>query len=94
MQYTWDMLNDEKIPIGMPVSAYTSDGYVAIVYGRGPFFLLTLRDRLGKEIFDQFLSNYTQRFEWAVATSADFEQEAEQTCGCDLTSLFDEWVNP
>jgi hypothetical protein len=94
MQYTWDMLNDENIPIGMPVSAYTSDSYVAIVYGRGPFFLLALRDRMGQETFDRFMSNYTKSYEWAVATTADFKQVAEQTCTCDLTPLFDEWVNP
>ena len=94
MQYTWDTLNDENIPIGLPVSAYTSDGYVAIVYGRGPFFLLALRDQMGQETFDKFICDYTQRFEWAVATTADFKQVAEQTCACDLTELFDEWVNP
>jgi len=94
MQYTWDMLNDKNIPIGLPVSAYTSDGYVAIIYGRGPFFLLALRDRMGQETFDRFISDYTQRYEWAVATTADFKQVAEQTCACDLTLLFDEWVNP
>jgi hypothetical protein len=94
MQFAWDMLNDENIPIGLPVSAYTSDGYVAIVYGRGPLFLLALRDQMGQETFDRFLRDYTQHHEWAVATTADFKQTAEQTCACDLTPLFDEWVNP
>ena len=94
MQYTWDMLNDENIPIGLPVSAYTSEGYVAIVYGRGPFFLLALRNQIGQETFDRFISNYTQRFEWGIATTTDFKEVAEQTCACDLTPLFDEWVNP
>jgi hypothetical protein len=94
MQSTWDMLNDEMIPIGLPVSEYTSDEYVAIVYGRGPFFLLALRDRMGQQTFDRFMNAYTQRYKWAIATTADFKQVAEQTCTCDLTSLFDEWVNP
>ena len=94
MQFTWDMLNDEKIPIGLPVSGYTSTGYEAIVYGRGPFFLLALRDRMGQATFDNFMSNYTQRYEWSIATAADFQQTAEQTCSCDLTPLFNEWVNP
>jgi len=94
MQYTWDMLNGETIPIGLPVSGYTNDGYVAIVYGRGPFFLLALRDQMGQGIFDRFMRNYTQRNKWTIATSADFKLVAEQTCTCDLTPLFDEWVNP
>ncbi len=94
LQQIWDTLDDENIPIGLPVSAYTSNAYVAIVYGRGPIFLLTLRDRMGKDTFDHFMKEYTQRYEWGVATTADFKQVAEQTCGCDLTTLFDEWVNP
>jgi len=94
MQSTWDMLNDENIPIGLPVSAYTSNGYIAIVYGRGAFFLLALRDQMGQETFDRFLADYTRRYEWSIATSAHFKQAAEQTCACDLTPLFDEWVNP
>ncbi len=94
MQATWDTLNDENIPIGLPVSSYTSDGYVAIVYGRGPFFLLALRDQMGQETFDRFLADYTLRYEWSIATTTDFKQTAEQTCACDLTPLFDEWVNP
>ena len=94
MQSTWDMVNDEKIPIGQPVSAYTSEGYVAIVYGRGPFFLLALRDQMGQETFDRFLADYTLRYEWSIATTNDFKQAAEQTCTCDLTPLFEEWVTP
>ncbi|HEX7540745.1 MAG TPA: M1 family aminopeptidase, partial [Anaerolineales bacterium] len=94
MQYTWDTLQDEKIPIGLPVSAYSNEGYVAIVYGRGPFFLLALRERMGQETFDRFMSAYTQHYEWTIATSEGFKSVAEQTCTCDLTPLFDEWVNP
>ncbi len=94
MQLTWDMAADQKIPIGKPVSAYTSDGYVGIVYGRGPFFLLTLRDQMGQAVFDRFISDYTQRYEWTIATTDGFKQTAEQTCVCDLTPLFDEWVYP
>jgi aminopeptidase N len=94
MQYTWDTFNDKNIPIGLPVSAYTSSSYVAIVYGRGPFFLLSLRNLMGQETFDRFMNDYAQRYEWAIATTAGFKQVAEQTCTCDLTLLFDEWVNP
>lgn len=94
LQQIWDTVDDENIPIGLPVSAYTSNAYVAIVYGRGPIFLLTLRDRMGKEAFDLFIKEYTHRYEWGIATSADFKQVAEQTCNCDLTVVFDEWVNP
>jgi aminopeptidase N len=94
LQFTWNPLKDGNIPIGLPVSGYTSDGYVAIVYGRGPLFLLSLRDRMGTENFDRFMSDYTLRYEWTIATTSGFQQVAERTCSCDLTLLFDQWVNP
>jgi hypothetical protein len=92
MKGSWDMLQDQNIPIGQPVSAYTSDGYVAIVYGRGPMFMLALRDELGQATFDKFMQDYTQKYEWRISTTDAFKAEAEQVCGCDLTPLFDDWV--
>jgi len=92
MQGTWDSLKDQKIPIGEPVSDYTSAGYVAIVYGRGPLFMLALRDQLGQATFDQFMKDYTEKFEWQISTTDAFKSEAQQVCGCDLTPIFDEWV--
>ena len=94
MQATWDSLNDQKIPIGKPVSAYTSDGYVAIVYGRGPFFFLALRQLVGQEVFDKLMQDYAHTFAWKIATTDSFKQLAERDCACNLTQLFDEWVNP
>ena len=94
MQYSWDMVNDATIPIGQPVSAYTSDGYVGIVYGRGPFFLLALRDQMGTATFDQFMRDYVKQYSWNIATTDTFKALAEQDCNCDLTPLFDEWVYP
>jgi hypothetical protein len=94
MHATWDSLNDEKIPIGMPVSSYTSQEYVAIVYGRGPFFFLALRQQIGQQTFDNLMHNYTQTFAWKIATADDLKQLSEKQCGCNLTPLFAEWVTP
>lgn len=94
MQSSWDLLNDELIPIGLPVSGYSSEEYSAIVYGRGPLFILALRDKMGTESFDRFLQNYSEQFRWAIATTADFKNLAEQECRCDLSSLFNSWILP
>jgi hypothetical protein len=94
MQGSWDMLDDQKIPIGKPVSAYTSDGYVAIVYGRGPFFFLALRDKIGQAVFDKLMLRYAATFSWDIAATDSFKSLAEEQCKCDLTALFNEWVTP
>jgi hypothetical protein len=94
MKVRWDRLNDQKIPIGEPVSAYTSEEYGAIVYGRGPFFFVALRQQIGQVIFDSLMHDYASTFTWDIATTDDLKKLAEQHCKCDLGSLFQEWVYP
>jgi aminopeptidase N len=87
---TW--YDRQAIPIGLPVSGYTSDGYVQIIYGRGALFFAALRDRMGAAVFDKFMKDYVQHFSWDIATTDTFKALAEQECGCDLTPLYQEWV--
>ncbi len=94
VQAIWGTVNPPLVPIGLPVSSYSSAEYESIVYGRGPIFILALRDRMGQKTFDQFISDYTQHHEWVIATTDEYQKLAENTCACDLTSLFDSWVYP
>jgi len=94
---SWEGLWDEglraKMPIGRPSSSYrTAKAYKAIVYGRGPLFLAALEDRMGREKFAAFLFDYVRTHEWKIATTASFKDLAERRCGCDLMSLFEEYV--
>ena len=88
----WDRVERKAIPIGMPVVGYDERSYSAIVYGRGPLFIEALQQELGEESFDAFMREYTTAFAWEEATPADLQRLAEAQCGCDLTSLFQEWV--
>jgi hypothetical protein len=94
MQANWDGIADQKIPIGKPVSAYTGNEYRAIVYGRGPFFFLALRQQIGQDIFDSLMQDYATSFAWDIATTDSFKKLAEKNCNCNLTLLFQEWVYP
>ncbi len=94
LQSAWNTALDPETPIGLPVSAYPGYEYVAIVYGRGPFFLMSLRDRMGVETFDRFMRDYVRRYAWDISSTEAFKALAEQHCTCDLTPLFDEWVYP
>ena len=88
----WENVGKADIPIGLPVAAYSGQEYGAIVYGRGPLFFVALRDKMGKEVFDQFIKDYTETLSWDIATPETLKAIAEQHCSCDLTSLFEEWV--
>jgi aminopeptidase N len=88
----WEQVDHANIPIGKPVAAYTEPEYGAIVYGRGPLFLVALRDKMGNDVFDQFMKDYTTQLSWGIATPQFMQSLAEKHCGCNLASLFEEWV--
>jgi aminopeptidase N len=92
LESRWASIGNAKIPIGMPVAAYSGEEYSAIVYGRGPLFFVALRDAMGKEVFDQFIKDYTKTLSWDIATPETLKTMAEEHCSCDLTPLFKEWV--
>lgn len=89
----WDSVDQKQMPIGLPAGSYQGKEYGAIVYGRGPLFVEALAQKMGQAAFDQFLRDYYAANKWGVSTTASFKQLAEQDCKCDLTPLFDEWVN-
>jgi hypothetical protein len=88
----WTSVELESIPIGLPAAAYSEDEYGPIVYGRGPLFFAALKEKLGENEFDTFLRTYTDEYRWDIADSHKFKALAEETCTCDLTPLFEEWV--
>jgi len=92
LERRWGRIDRADIPIGLPVREYTPQEYSAIVYGRGPLFIETLAEKVGKEEFEAFLHDYYQSYKWGIATGEGFKQLAEQHCDCDLTPLFDESV--
>lgn len=94
LQSNWDMSDAPDTPIGLPVSAYPGYEYPAIVYGRGPFFFMSLRDQMGVETFDRFMLDYARQYAWNISSTEAFKALAEQHCACDLTPLFEEWVYP
>jgi hypothetical protein len=94
LQARWQRGDKPDMPIGLPVSAYTGGEYSAIVYGRGPLFFDALDQQIGQPAMDAFLSSYVQAYQWKNATTTGLKQAAEQACRCDLTALFQTWVNP
>jgi len=89
----WNRVKDTNDqPIGLPVASYEGSAYGAIVYGKGPLFLLALRERMGDDVFARFLKDYSAAYRWRTATTQDFLAAAETSCTCQLGDLFAQWV--
>jgi aminopeptidase N len=94
LEARWEGVGRAEIPIGLPVAEYSGGEYGAIVYGRGPLFFIALRERMGQEIFDAFIKEYTETLSWGIATPGFLQSLAETHCACELDDLFEEWVYP
>ncbi|PKN82972.1 MAG: hypothetical protein CVU46_17660 [Chloroflexi bacterium HGW-Chloroflexi-8] len=88
----WNRIQQEKIPIGLPVSAYDAKTYSPIIYGRGPYFLFELEKTLGSDLNAQFWKKYVAKNQWQNSTTSAFQKLAEEECGCQLGDLFIDWV--
>lgn len=88
----WNRVDQQEIPVGLPVEAYDGTSYSAIVYGRGALFFEALQQAMGEGAFEAFLRDYYENNEWGVVTTESLERLAEESCQCDLTELFETWV--
>lgn len=86
--------NYADVPMGLTTDQYPGLLYSAIIYGRGPLFLVTLQELMGPEQFTAFLQDYYRTYQWDVATTDGFKALAEAHCACDLSTLFETWVYP
>ena len=91
---SWDRINREETPIGLPVSEYQSTKYAPIVYSRGLHFFIALEGQLGKDMLTDITKDYFQSHLWQIAGPDDFKNTAEAKCECDLSELWQAWVLP
>jgi aminopeptidase N len=94
LQSRWERVDRAEIPIGLPVAAYDGKEYGAIVYGRGPLFLLELRKQIGAQKMAELLQRHYRETAWGIATPESFQALAEEVAGVDLDTLFDAWIYP
>jgi hypothetical protein len=68
--------------------------HYAFSHGRKAMLMIyALHDKMGDEIFWQFISDYYQTFSFGIATVDDFVQLAEYNLGECLLDFFDLWLN-
>jgi len=88
----WNRVDRALIPLGRNAESYAGASYSAIIYGRGPYFFVRLREALGEEVFDRLMQRYVDEYTWEFSSTEAFKTLAEENCACDLSGLFEEWV--
>jgi hypothetical protein len=90
----WAQIDYIDIPIGLRVRDYAREVYSPIVYGRGPLFFTQLAGDFGQDMVVDALANYYQKNQWQIAKTHSIRESLEQSCQCDLTDYFVQWVYP
>jgi aminopeptidase N len=62
------------------------------IYDRGAMTLEVLRQRIGNETFLDVMREWTERYAYGNASTADFTALAEESSGQQLDELFDSWL--
>ena len=81
-QEGWLVLND--IPMDLT--------YGTTVYSKGATVVHTLRNYLGKELFNEAMRYYLDKFAFQAVTSEDLRDAITEYTGIDMTGFFDTWV--
>jgi hypothetical protein len=66
--------------------------YYPVIYAKAPLFFQALRNQLGDAGFDRFIHAYYRAFRYQDIVGPDLLRIAQQSCGCDLTRLYKDWV--
>jgi hypothetical protein len=88
----WNRVDGKLMPIGLPVRNYTEEEYGAIIYGRAPLFIQSLRENMGAKVFSEFLRTLFTDYKWGILTTGEYRSLAEKSCGCNLQEDFETWV--
>ncbi len=88
----WNRVDFADIPIGLPAGEYVGQEYGAIVYGRGPLFFLELEEKYGQDMVLEAVQAYYADNIWGIGDGDELRAALEDSCGCDLSAEFEEWV--
>jgi len=72
---------------------YSHLDYIGIQHHRSMLMFYALSQRMGSELFDEFLRSYYERFAFSIATGAQMIEIAEEIYGDSLQQFFDDWIN-
>lgn len=96
-QYKTSMNSRKPSSVGDSVYCYNTSDPNRIFsstysYAKGAWILHMLRHIMGDTAFFAGMQNYRNKYAYSTATTDNFAQVMEDTCGIDLTPFFTAWV--
>jgi hypothetical protein len=79
-------------PLATPPDQLGGGRYYPVIYAKAPLFFHALRDQIGEDDFADFVQSYYRNFRYRDIAGPDLLRVAQQSCSCDLTQFYDQWV--
>ncbi|NTV63953.1 MAG: M1 family metallopeptidase [Oscillochloris sp.] len=79
-------------PLGASSAQLGGGRYYPVIYAKAPLFIYALRRQIGEQSFERFLHAYYSTARYKDIVGADLLRVAQESCGCDLTGLYNDWV--
>ncbi len=80
------------LPLNLPVRNYLGFSYGAIIYTKGPLFLVELERATSRAVVYKALAAYFAEMKYGIATTEDVERVFVRVAGEGVIPLFDKWV--
>jgi aminopeptidase N len=90
-RYRQALADGRDAPVDQPNTAFRGN-YVSMVYGKAVLFFQAMRKQIGEEAFDRFLHAHYSQHRYGYITGADLLADAESACGCELDTLYADWI--
>jgi aminopeptidase N len=71
-------------PLSLPVTGYSGMAYGAIVYTKGPLFMVELERLIGRDTVYAALAEYFNRERYRIAVAADLKRAIEDVSGQEI----------
>jgi hypothetical protein len=75
-------------PIGLPAASYTSLNYGAMVYGKTPYWVSSIRNQMTAPIFDSAMKGYASQWKYKHPMPEDFRNSLQSFTEYSLDSMF------
>jgi hypothetical protein len=82
----------KRLPIDLPVSAYSEQEYSVFVYDAGASFYSQLAEKYGDQAVDAMLQTWYSRYRYQIATTDEMRTLVEETFGVKGAAFFDQWI--
>jgi len=79
-------------PVGLPVGAYNSSDYGAVVYQKGPLYFHALRQEVGEDAFWEILQTYFEENRYGIARPEDWLTAVETVTDNEYRDLYEAWI--